>query len=253
MLLSNFFPPQFAPLLIWLKLTKRLGFPAQVGGPLFNLYERKHLNRIDIIYFNTDVMNEITTDYKTFFLRLEQNNSKEWFHENKISYDKFVNQPFDRLMTSIIQEISRADALIENDPKKYIFRINKDMRFVKDNQPYKLFKSALITENGKSAKEKAGFYIELGANYLKLSGGCFKLKSKELQRLKESKKLIEQVLISSAFYLCYKEFKIDSKSATFECTIPFVKVLENDIESLILGHWRSSFDLIKCLRKILNQ
>ena len=93
-----------------------------------------------------------------FLSELNQNNSKIWFDENRKQYES-CKKDFISLITDIIGDMSKSEEMFASlEPKKCIFRINRDIRFSKDKSPYKNNFGAWFTESG---SEKAGYYLHL--------------------------------------------------------------------------------------------
>lgn len=107
-----------------------------------------------------------------FLKDLQKNNFKEWFHENKTTYNS-CRHHFIHVIEILIHEIRRFDKSITGiQPKDCIFRINRDIRFSKDKSPYKTNFGAFISPGGRNTG-KAGYYIhvEPGASFL--AGGIY--------------------------------------------------------------------------------
>lgn len=75
-----------------------------------------------------------------FLIDLEKNNNTEWFAKNKDRYDDFIVKPAKSFVNDIAPFFNNLNASIRTEPKfnKTLMRINKDMRFVKEN-PYKTY------------------------------------------------------------------------------------------------------------------
>jgi len=72
-----------------------------------------------------------------FKIKLENNNSKEWFVENKHDYE-VIKQDVISFTSLIINGIRNFDNEITNiNPKDCLFRINRDIRFSNNKMPYK--------------------------------------------------------------------------------------------------------------------
>lgn len=95
-------------------------------------------------------MQYFTREYIDFFLELEQNNQKEWFHANKKRYDVHVRKPMVRFTADLIQELQKYDSEISAVPAKCLGRINRDIRFSKDKTPYNQHLFAHIIKGDKS-------------------------------------------------------------------------------------------------------
>ncbi|MCK5169815.1 MAG: DUF2461 domain-containing protein [Bacteroidales bacterium] len=107
-----------------------------------------------------------------FLNNLKENNYKEWFHENKPTY-QLVKKEFEQLIAHTIAEIAQFDDSVKNiDPKKCIFRINRDIRFSKDKSPYKTNFGGFIVPGGRNAGF-AGYYIHIEPGNCFLAGGIY--------------------------------------------------------------------------------
>ncbi len=125
-------------------------------------------------------------DFLHFFMELAPNNHKDWFDINRKRYETSIKEPFKHFVTHIIQELSKKDpAFKELEAKDCIFRINRDIRFSKDKQPYKLQVSAIVTPGGKKSREVNGVYFELGPEKLRVYGGIFDIDKEDLMLVRE--------------------------------------------------------------------
>ncbi len=110
-----------------------------------------------MIYFNQD--------YLDFFKELEQNNSKEWFDENRKRYEKSVKGPFKAFAKDLADEMQYLYPEVNLVENTSIIRINRDIRFSKDKTPYKIHNGVMIT----SWEEKLFYARHVFANK---SCGC---------------------------------------------------------------------------------
>ncbi|MFY0626090.1 MAG: DUF2461 domain-containing protein [Reichenbachiella sp.] len=107
-----------------------------------------------------------------FLKELKSNNSKEWFDENRKTYEA-CRKTFIELTQEIIDGIAKFDAdLTDVDAKKCVFRINRDIRFSKDKTPYKTNFGALMGADGKKS-EGTGYYIHLAEDFNFVGGGMY--------------------------------------------------------------------------------
>jgi uncharacterized protein (TIGR02453 family) len=114
----------------------------------------------------------ITKDTLKFLGELKQHNTREWFHENKKSYES-AKKEFGQLMNNLAEELNRTDVLED----KKIFRINRDIRFSKDKSPYKSNLSGYFTRSG--ADRRGGYFISLEPSGKTVVGGGFYAPEKE--------------------------------------------------------------------------
>ncbi|MDY7540198.1 DUF2461 domain-containing protein [Undibacterium sp. RTI2.1] len=105
-------------------------------------------------------------DLKRFLFELSENNNRAWFVMNKPRYD-ILRAEFLELVTDLIAKISKFDpAIIGCEPKKALFRINRDMRFSADKSPYKTTFSASILPSGRKKPSEGGgpaYYFQIDA------------------------------------------------------------------------------------------
>src|SRR3954470_8676328 len=97
-----------------------------------------------------------TRDLIQFLSELSENNNRAWFVMNKPRYD-ILRAEFLALVTKLIAEVAKFDPEVADcNPKKALFRINRDMRFSKDKSPYKTNFSAAITASGLKKPSQGG-------------------------------------------------------------------------------------------------
>ncbi|MDD2983011.1 MAG: DUF2461 domain-containing protein [Crocinitomicaceae bacterium] len=125
-------------------------------------------------------------DFLNFFMELAPNNHKDWFDINRKRYENSVKEPFKAFVSHLISELSKKDADFSDlEAKDCIFRINRDIRFSKDKQPYKLQVSAIITPGGKKSRGVKGVYFELGPEKMRVYGGIFEIEKEDLMIVRE--------------------------------------------------------------------
>lgn len=109
-----------------------------------------------------------TTATLRFFRGLKRNNAKPWFETHRDDYENDVRAPMRALIEEVNTHFARFAPEIAGDPKRGMFRINRDIRFSRDKSPYKT--NAGCWFNHRSASHKvgaeanegsAGFYFHL--------------------------------------------------------------------------------------------
>lgn len=105
-------------------------------------------------------------DLTRFLFELSENNNRAWFVMNKPRYD-ILRAEFLQLVTELINDISKFDPAIAGcEPKKALFRINRDVRFRADKSPYKTTFSASILPSGRKKPSEGGgpaYYFQMDA------------------------------------------------------------------------------------------
>ena len=125
-------------------------------------------------------------DFLDFFIELAPNNNKDWFDLNRKRYENSVKEPFKKFVNHIISKLAEIDPTFkELEAKDCIFRINRDIRFSKDKQPYKMQVSAIVSPLGKKSKAINGVYFELGPEHLRVYGGIYEIDKDDLLTVRE--------------------------------------------------------------------
>jgi uncharacterized protein (TIGR02453 family) len=125
-------------------------------------------------------------DFLDFFIELAPNNNKDWFDLNRKRYENSVKEPFKKFVNHIISKLAEIDPTFkELEAKDCIFRINRDIRFSKDKQPYKMQVSAVVSPLGKKSKAINGVYFELGPEHLRVYGGVYEIDKDDLLTVRE--------------------------------------------------------------------
>lgn len=93
-----------------------------------------------------------------FLTKLKKNNSREWFNEHRNEYDA-AKENFIELVNQILSQAGQFDQDISLlTYKDCIFRINRDVRFSKNKDPYKNNMAAYFVRGGKKSW-LAGYYF----------------------------------------------------------------------------------------------
>jgi len=119
-----------------------------------------------------------------FLSELGKNNNKDWFDANKQLYLD-AKEIMERFVNQAIQVISEFDPSIgDQQAKKCVFRIYRDVRFSKNKMPYKTNMGAFIVPGGKKSG-KAGYYIHIEPGSSFLGGGIYRPESPILKLVRD--------------------------------------------------------------------
>lgn len=118
-----------------------------------------------------------------FLKKLNKNNTREWFNENKHLYTEAQGNII-QFLDDLIREMSDFDEeLAKIDSKKSLFRIYRDTRFSKDKSPYKTnFGASLGMGKG---NQKGGYYLHLEPAKSFLAGGIYMPESSVLKQVRK--------------------------------------------------------------------
>lgn len=104
------------------------------------------------------------------FLRdLRVNNSREWFAENKVMYEK-EKKGFDAWTSELITEFADFENMDGVLLKHCSYRIYRDVRFSKNKEPYKTWFSASFSEGGRRSG-LMDYYVHIEPNGASFLGG----------------------------------------------------------------------------------
>lgn len=121
-------------------------------------------------------------DTLLFLESLKENNTREWFTENKAWYER-ARANFEQFVAQIIQAIATFDPEIGNqEAKKCIFRIYKDTRFSKDKTPYKTNFGAIFRP--RNGGKGSGYYLHIDPAECFVSCGQYMLPPDELKKIR---------------------------------------------------------------------
>jgi len=140
-----------------------------------------------------------------FLKALKKNNNKEWFDKNRKIYEQ-AKPDYLNFVTIVLNEIQGFDtSLMELQPKQCIFRLNRDVRFSKNKDPYKTNFGASFSKGAKKI-QTAGYYFHLepGENFV--GGGLWMPMAPDLNKVRQE------------IDYCYKEFSSILKKPAFKST-----------------------------------
>ncbi len=127
-----------------------------------------------------------------FFRDLGKNNNKAWFERNRPIYEEAVREPLKGLVEALDVRLGAFAPEITGDPKRSLFRINRDIRFSKDKSPYKtnagcwLYHRGAGRGVGQEAEGGAGYYFHLDGRSSFIAGGIWMPSRPGLNKLRDT-------------------------------------------------------------------
>ncbi|MDB5824549.1 MAG: hypothetical protein JWR21_3253 [Herminiimonas sp.] len=177
-------------------------------------------------------------DLVQFLAELSENNNRAWFVMNKPRYD-ILRAEFLDLVTGLIADLKRFDpAVAACNPKKALFRINRDMRFSHDKSPYKTHFSAAITASGLKKPSQGGgpsYYFHVNSEgTLLIAGGEYMPPSDRVRAIRQRivadpagfSKLLKNRKLLGTFGSLQEEGKLIRPPKGFESDSPHVEYLK---------------------------
>ena len=120
------------------------------------------------------------TEALDFLRGLARHNAKPWFEAHRADYEQHVKQPLADLVQEMDLRLAGFAPEIVGDPKRSMFRLNRDIRFSRDKSPYKTHVACWFFHGGGSSKVGreahgggAGFYFHLQPGASFVGGGCW--------------------------------------------------------------------------------
>lgn len=177
-------------------------------------------------------------DLMQFLAELSENNNRAWFVMNKPRYD-ILRGEFLELVTGLIADIAKFDPAVANcNPKKALFRINRDMRFSHDKIPYKTSFSAAITASGLKKPSQGGgpaYYFHIDANgTLLIAGGEYLPPANRLRAIRQHVmndaagfgKLLKNKKLNETFGGLQQEGKLTRPPKGFDADAPHIESIK---------------------------
>ncbi len=138
-----------------------------------------------------------------FLKALKKNNNREWFEKSRPVYEA-AKKDYLTFVTEVLEELKQIDnSLIELEPKQCVFRINRDVRFSKNKEPYKTNFGASFSKGGKKV-QCAGYYFHLEPGACFVGGGLWMPMAPDLKKVRQE------------IDYCFKEFNGILKQSKFK-------------------------------------
>ncbi|MDB5776977.1 MAG: hypothetical protein JWP38_3110 [Herbaspirillum sp.] len=177
-------------------------------------------------------------DLTQYLAELSENNNRAWFVMNKPRYD-ILRGEFLALVIRLIADIAKFDPAVAGcNPKKAMFRINRDMRFSTEKIPYKTAFSAAITASGLKKPSQGGgpayyFHIDKQGKLL-IAAGEYMPPSDRLRAIRRHviddadgfAKLIKNRTLKAAFGDLQQENKLTRPPKGFEADAPHIEYIK---------------------------
>ena len=154
----------------------------------------------------------LTKNAIQFIDDLTKNNATEWMHANKKRYEDFKKE-YHLYIAEILAEMKPLDKSLEPlEIKNCTFRINRDIRFSKNKQPYKTNIGLWFSTN-KNSKNAPGYYLHFEKGMSFVAGGIYCPEPNELKKVRKEIEFfhedLEKILDNSDFKKEYNSLSVD--------------------------------------------
>lgn len=211
-----------------------------------------------------------------FLKELKENNSKDWFELHRKNYEA-AKQDYLQFVTAVLAKLKVIDSTLENlEPKKCVFRINRDVRFSKNKDPYKTNMGSFYSKGGK-AVECAGYYFHLepgacfiGGGYWMPQGPVLKnIRSEIDYNLDEFNGIMQEKSMKKYFGALSQEARLSRppqgyeadnpaieylklKSFVVSAPLPDVALADSNLVNLVVDHFKAMKPLVHFLNRSLD-
>ncbi|MBX9800604.1 MAG: DUF2461 domain-containing protein [Burkholderiaceae bacterium] len=185
-------------------------------------------------------------DLTQFLAELAENNNRAWFVMNKPRYD-ILRAEFLELVTKLIADLGKFDPAVAGcNPKKALFRINRDMRFSKEKIPYKTHFSAAINASGLKRPHQGGgptYYFHINeTGTLLIAGGEWMPPPERLRAIRQHviddaagfTKLLKNKKLKETYGELQEEGKLSRPPKGFDANVPHLEYIK--LKNFIVWH-----------------
>jgi uncharacterized protein (TIGR02453 family) len=147
----------------------------------------------------------------SFLKELKKNNTKEWFDNNRKKYES-AKADFTALTQAVIQQLGKKDPFIASLlPKDCTFRMNRDVRFSKNKDPYKTNMGMYLSRGGKkSIFSGYYFHLEPGGNSF-MGGGLYMPEPDVIKKVRQeidyNWEAFNKIITNKKFKTVYQELQ----------------------------------------------
>lgn len=142
-----------------------------------------------------------------FLKQLEKNNNREWFTAHKAEYEAIVKEN-----KALFNQIHAGLQQYDQVPGIHMYRIYRDVRFSKDQTPYKTHFG--VGYSRLKPMLRGGYYIHLEPGNSFVGGGFWGPDAKDLLRIRKEFEIstaeIEKITSDQTFINYFKEIKGDA-------------------------------------------
>lgn len=119
-----------------------------------------------------------------FLKALGFHQNREWYHENKPIYEDAVKTPMGDLVEALSEKYRSAKIPLKGSRKTSLYRVNRDVRFSKNKDPYNTHGSFLLTRSG-NKKENGFVYMHFSNERSFIASGFYALSGDEMRAFRE--------------------------------------------------------------------
>jgi len=127
-------------------------------------------------------MTKISSSVLDFLHQLDANNNRDWFNENKSSY-QLAHQEVIDFAEELLSRLKAHDQIVTISGKKSLMRIYRDVRFSKDKRPYKTNFAGSFTRQ--KPQLRGGYFFSLQPGQTVVGGGFYAPEPADLKLIRD--------------------------------------------------------------------
>ncbi len=130
-----------------------------------------------------------TSQGMSFLKKLDKNNNREWFHENKADYEDLIRTPALNFIDDIENELMHLSPHFQAIAKKVggsLMRVHRDVRFAKDKSPYKTNIGIQFRHEMGRDVHAPGFYVHIESDDCFIGVGIWRPDSTALGKIRDA-------------------------------------------------------------------
>lgn len=205
-----------------------------------------------------------------YLIELQFNNNRDWFKLHEKRYKNLRAQFLD-FVEELILKVKEIDPLVDvQTAKETVFRINRDVRFSKNKEPYKNNMGSYICPGGKKSPY-VGYYLHIEPDNCFLGGGAYRPEAPQLKAIRtaiyKNPKLYKELVSDTQFTQTFGTVQGDRLKLApkgFDKNFPDIELLKNkhyfvfapiseeQLSSLSLDFLQERFKALKPFNSFLN-
>jgi uncharacterized protein (TIGR02453 family) len=177
-----------------------------------------------------------------FFKNLAENQNAAWFAEHKPEHERLIKAPMGALVQAVTQRLSTTALPLCGDPKRSLFRINRDVRFTADKSLYKTNAGAVLSRDG-SKTSSGPVYVQFGADDIFVACGFYLPMPEQRQLMRHGMRTRQQEWLALRQGLSRRGLSLMTEEALVRVPKGFESAPEAVRDDLRLKSWAVRQDI----------
>ena len=121
-----------------------------------------------------------------YLKKLKRYNKREWYLKHKPDFENNLKTPLEQVIVELGERMSKTAPQLNFNPKRAIFRMNRDVRFSADKSPYKTNIGAFFSFLNRSKTEEApGLYLHIEPGNCFIGGGMYMPSGEQIRKIRQ--------------------------------------------------------------------